>query len=80
MNVRMQFRFIPPNTGCGMECRTGSRVVQDLTNKQKGKSYMCIWIFLFSPSRVLLCLKALVVIGFTVFALYEEVGKGFHRL
>ena len=33
---------------------------------------------LFFFARVLLCLKALVVIGFTVFALY--VGKEWHRL
>ena len=27
--------------------RTGARMVQDLTNKKKGNSYMCIWIFFF---------------------------------
>ena len=42
---------------------------------------ICIWIFFFFlSSRILLCLKALVEIGFTVFALYVEVGKGRHRL
>ena len=36
-------RFIPANTGS----RTGARVVKHLTNKKKGNSYLCIWIFFF---------------------------------
>ena len=42
MAVCMNFRFIPANTGEGV------RVVQDLTNKLKGNSYMYIWICFFS--------------------------------
>ena len=45
MAVCMKFRFIPANTGWGGGgggSRTGARVVQDLTNRMKGRSYMCI--------------------------------------
>ena len=53
------------------------------------KSSMCIYVygsffllffFFFFFSRVLFGLKSLVVIGFTVVALYVEVDKECHRL
>ena len=41
----------------------------------------CVYgFFFFLSSRILICLKALLEIGFTAFALYVEVGKGRHRL
>ena len=67
-----KFRFIPANTGEQNGCSSGS-------SKQIERKILHVYMDLFF-FRVLLCLKSLMVIGFTVFALYEEVGKGFQRL
>ena len=44
----MKFIFIPANTGEQNGCSSGTR-----SDKQKGNSYMCIWIFFFSSSLAL---------------------------
>ena len=70
------FRFIPANTGEQNGCSSDLR-----SDKQIKKKILYVYMDLFFfPFPVLLCLKALVVIGFTVCALYVEVGMGCHRL
>ena len=74
MAVCMKFRFIPANTGEQNGCSSGTR-----SDKQIERKILHVYMDLFSffyPSsfssssssssfRVLLCLKVLVVIGFT---------------
>ena len=67
--------FIPANTGEQNGCSSGTR-----SDKQIERKILHVYMGLFLFSRVLLCLKALVVIGFTAFALHVEVEKGCHRL
>ena len=64
MAACMKFRFIPNNTGG----RTGGA----RSGKQIERKILHVYLDRFLL-RVLLCLKALVVIGFTVFALYVQV-------
>ena len=49
------------------------------TNRKK-KTLHVYMDFLKKKFRALLCLEALVVIVFTVFALYVQIWKGCHRL
>ena len=73
MAACMKFRFIPANTGEQNGCSRGTR-----SDKEIERKILHVYVhgsFFYSLSRVLLCLKALVVV-----ALYAEVGKGCHRL
>ena len=79
MSVCMKFRFILADTGEQNGCSSGTRSDKQIERKIL-QVYMDLFFFFLFFSRVLLCLKALVVIGFTVFALYIEVRKGYHRL
>ena len=60
----------------GAEASSGTTADKQIERKIL---HMCMDLLFFS-SQVLLCLKALVVIEFTVFVLYLDVGKGIHRL
>ena len=71
------FRFIPANKWEQSGCSSGSRSDKTI---QKENLTCGHGSFFFFYLRVLLSLKAPVVIGFTVVALYVEVGKGCHRL
>ena len=72
--VCMKFRFILANTGEQNGCSSGTRSDKQIESKI---SHVYVALFFY---RVLLCLKALEVIGFTVLALYVEVGKRCHWL
>ena len=61
--------------GGAEQCSSGTG-----SGKQIEWKILHVYMDLFFFFRVLLCSKAIVVIGFTVFALYVEVGKGCHRL
>ena len=67
--------------GGSERCSSGTRSDKQIERKIL-HVYMDLFFFFFFFFffRVLLCLKAFVVVGFTVFALYVEVGKGCHRL
>ena len=56
-------------------------MIGSISDKQIESKILLVYMdfFSFFLFRVLLCFKALVMIGFTVFAQYVEAGKGFHK-
>ena len=72
MAVCMKLRFLPASTGKQNGCSSGTRSDKQIERKILHGN---MDLFFFLSFRVLLCVKALIMIGFTVFALYVEVGK-----
>ena len=73
-------QILQANTGEQNRCSNGTRSDKQIERKTLHVNMDLFFFFFFSSSfsssRVLLCLKALVVIGFTVLSLYVEVEKG----